>query len=1357
MMDTRCTMRLGWCVLMTAVAGAVAAGAGQERVTISLDEGWRAQRVNGPESLPTGRWRTVSLPHVFPSRHYQSAWYEKEFPGPTLPPQWRAVVEFGGVKYDSTVWLNGVRVGGHFGGYDAFTVDVTKALKPGTKNVLRIHCHDWTGVFSPGPRLVIPRDIRAARSFPRNRVLAPIGGRFSDFGLWDRVELHLVPPVRVARAFIETAVRDGRLTVRAEIENDTRQRATVTLRGRVLDATGAPVKTLPRQQATVPPGDSQPVRLSVPAKLSPWSPEDPYLHTLELTVRQSGKTIDVWRQRFGWRQLWREGPQFYLNGVPCIIRASAGWPVGLRTRDDIARFWRQIKGANCFAFRTHTQPWPERFYEVADEVGILLIPEGAVWNDDCSYRIDDPAFWRNYRTHIESMIRHLGNHACVVMWSLENEMYGGCLNERNVFATRQLADLVRFAQRLAPTQLVTLESDGDPLNSVDVIGIHYPWELPNVVAYPDDAYWLDEPIPKRHQYQTEPGGWWQWKRNKPLYLGEYLWCPDNTPGVGTVFFGDDAYAAPRRYHRLAKAEAWRFQTEAYRYYRVSGLCPWTLVEGGRLNPKDNPLYAAQREAMAPLAVYPVEWNTRFFGGRRVVRHVRVFNDSFHAAALQFRWAFTVAGKSAGEGVIPLQLHPCEFRELPVDLQVPVVSRRESAGLELTLWKEGKQVFAKTHSCSVWPSEPFPSPPPKAVLFDPTGVTARLVGKGWKVLKQLRDVPEDTRVLFVGVGAFPQTKQPSVARIGGESTPAQRLVALLRRGCTVVMLRQQAYPAGLLPVGLTDKHATLCFPTLPQHPVLAGINWTDLRYWAGDGEHGVSVNEPTRPVGGRALVVSGGKNGLATAPLCELPLGAGRVILCQLRVVEKANREPAARRLLTNLIRYAANPWPATRKVRKLTAPDRVWQRLKSTRVTLAGKERTGPEIRFSSGPLTTSQRALAQAALARGDTLYLHRPDAATVRALLPPDTRLELRRTPGSVARTGTSVLARHVLREDLYWLDLTRSYHPLPPATDMIDSALVCVPDLHAAVVIPAAKLQFSGPIVERRGKEIVCATVGEVSAVVDFGAGGPRLVGGTLGGTPAAGRFPIVDVRIDDVPEGQLALAGGAFRAYALRVAAPPGRHKLSLVFLNDANLGGEDRNLFVRSLLVQPAPGGEKLDFVTSPGAVVSFPAGRGTVLIDCLRWDDSPHADGRGRRALADLLTGLGAAFSLTAGSVVEAETMTVKPPRRWNQIRASELYLGTTGGAETTVEVVRAGRYAVDLVGWGTPCAGGYPVLQLLVNGRPVGKVELVGSSPQPQRLGVVSLPRGKVVLRVEFLNDLNAPPEDRNAHLDRLTFQRVE
>jgi beta-galactosidase len=322
---------------------------------------------------------------------YQRAWFRRSFTVPASLRGKRITLHFGGVKFNSRVYLNGNRVGGCFGGYEPFDVDVTEAVRFDGPNELLVGCHDWTGVFTPGKvEFRQGGNWDTIRGTPRDKILSPIGGLFESYGIWDDVVLRAHPAVYVQDVFIRPSVRRSELAVDFRVANDGPGEAAIELRA-VVEDHGKDVLQLPPARLVVGPGKTVSATIRQPWESPPlWSHHDPRLLHLRIEL-SSG---DVRRERFGFREFWTEGDRFFLNGTRVNLLATSWWPPRhAMTRDEIRKHWEAVKRMGCVAFRTHTQPWPSLHYEVADEVGLLVIVEGAVFNDDDAYRIDDPVFW----------------------------------------------------------------------------------------------------------------------------------------------------------------------------------------------------------------------------------------------------------------------------------------------------------------------------------------------------------------------------------------------------------------------------------------------------------------------------------------------------------------------------------------------------------------------------------------------------------------------------------------------------------------------------------------------------------------------------------------------------------------------------------------------------------------------------------------------------------------------------------------------------------------------------------------------------------------------------------------------------
>ncbi len=182
----------------------------------------------------------------------------------------------------------------------------------------------------------------------------------------------------------------------------------------------------------------------------------------------------------------------------------------------------------------------------------------------------------------------------------------------------------------------------------------------------------------------------RWPQSKPLYIGEFLWVPSIDPSWNTVFFGDRAYIDYHRYQNLAKAEAWKMQILGYRHDGVGGISPWTMIEGGPLDPS-NPLYQAHCYAYQHLAAYCHNYDRRFYAGTNVERQVEVYNDILEPSKLTLTWTLDVEGRAVDRGSRDLRLEPGEKKMLGVELKMPAVSRVTSAQWHVKLaarWPAG---------------------------------------------------------------------------------------------------------------------------------------------------------------------------------------------------------------------------------------------------------------------------------------------------------------------------------------------------------------------------------------------------------------------------------------------------------------------------------------------------------------------------------------------------------------------------------------------------------------------------------------------------------------------------------------------
>lgn len=436
---------------VAAELSASATQASRPRVAQVLDSGWRFRqndKLDGAQApaFDDGDWQVVSVPHTWnrvghylsdPASHVNRpdninkvqgiGWYRLKFtPGPEFNGQ-RAWLQFDAASRVAEVWLNGIRLGDHAGGFSRFRLDATRALRPGGVNVLVVK------VDNSAP----------ANNRPTGATLPLAGDFFIHGGLYRPVRLiatgavhvdmldHGGPGVYATTRSIEGGT--ATIAVRARITNDGRRTARPTAAIRLVDSDGRIVAER-SMRLTLAAGETSMVEqeLVVPGARLWHGVADPYLYHLVVDVRADrGISGDRIEQAFGIRQM-RFDPEkgFFLNGKPYPLKGvglhqdleGKGWAM---SEGDIAADVDLIRemGANSIRL-THYQHGPV-IHELADRYGLILwdeIPLVSVWTLGFTQKEASPELLANARQQLRELIRQNFNHPSVAVWGIANEV-----------------------------------------------------------------------------------------------------------------------------------------------------------------------------------------------------------------------------------------------------------------------------------------------------------------------------------------------------------------------------------------------------------------------------------------------------------------------------------------------------------------------------------------------------------------------------------------------------------------------------------------------------------------------------------------------------------------------------------------------------------------------------------------------------------------------------------------------------------------------------------------------------------------------------------------------------------------------
>lgn len=372
----------------------------------------------------------------------ERVWYRRTF---RVPAEWgsnRVLLNFGAVDWEAHIWLNGQELEPHRGGYDPFTREITEALAGHDEHELVV------GVFDPTD----------AGSQPIGKQLEKPNGIWytPSTGIWQTVWLEPVPATYLADVKIAPDLTSSQVVVAPRVDGAAEDH---TLRVTVLEGD----RTV--GEAAGPAGS--PLSVAI-ANAHPWSPDDPFLYDLRITLEESAQVVDEVTSYFGLRTLEVRPvdgvTRLVLNGKPVfqIGPLDQGfWPDGLYTApsDEALRYDVEMTKRMGFNLsRKHVKVEPDRWYYWCDKLGLL------VWQD-MPHNMRASQTGEQFETELRRMIAALENHPSIVMWVVFNEGWGQ-------YDTPRIVEVAREAD---PTRLVSNASGWTDKGVGDVIDIHvYP-------------------------------------------------------------------------------------------------------------------------------------------------------------------------------------------------------------------------------------------------------------------------------------------------------------------------------------------------------------------------------------------------------------------------------------------------------------------------------------------------------------------------------------------------------------------------------------------------------------------------------------------------------------------------------------------------------------------------------------------------------------------------------------------------------------------------------------------------------------------------------------------------------------------
>ena len=452
-------------------------------------------------------------------RNYMgTAWYRIRFEVPDFTDTRHVLIRFGAVDYFCEVYLNGVPIGSHEGGYTPFSFELTSAVRAGM-NELTLR------VIDP------PMDEQENRSlYPEmmyNEI--PHGKQnwyIQNSGIWQGVRIEFYPCIYIDRL-------DVTPNVSGEIQ------VNVRLAGVGLTAEGGAAAQQTHLQLSVYESSGKEV-LSISEALSPgnvislrggiknpllWGPENPSLYTLEATL--TGRSNHRRRVRFGFRKFETRDGKIFLNGKPFYIRGALDqdfYPETIHTpasEDFVRNMMLKAKALGINLLRCHLKVAHPVYLDVADELGLLVWAELPSWSD-CWFPSDHFAMRAAVRGQIMfgEILARDWNHPCIVVQTIMNESWG--INLKEPEQRKWLQDTFEQVRKtLAPLGRAVVDNspcEGNFHLQTDIEDFHQYYSMPDHAALWDD--WLAR-FASRAPWTFSPFGDAHRTGNEPLLVSEF--------------------------------------------------------------------------------------------------------------------------------------------------------------------------------------------------------------------------------------------------------------------------------------------------------------------------------------------------------------------------------------------------------------------------------------------------------------------------------------------------------------------------------------------------------------------------------------------------------------------------------------------------------------------------------------------------------------------------------------------------------------------------------------------------------------------------------------------------------------------
>jgi len=332
----------------------------------------------------------------------EAMWYHRTM---DIPEQWtgkRILLHFGGVDYESELFIDGQSAGIHYGGMCSFYHDITDFVQSGKTHHLILRVLDELKTAAQARGKQCNKFKSAGCSYTRTT------------GIWQTVWLEAADMYGLESVYTIPDFDNEQFTVIPRFH---------ALKNNMSFKVSVKEKSETVAEYIVKAAQAIAVNIKIPSAKS-WSPETPFIYNILFEVLdKGGNIIDSVNSYSGLRKIHIEGDRVYLNNKPLyqrLVLDQGFYPEGIWTAPSDNALREDIELSMKAGFngaRLHQKVFEERFYYWADKLGYLTWGESASWGCDVN-KVEDA---RNFLSEWREIVCRDRNHPSIITWTPLNE------------------------------------------------------------------------------------------------------------------------------------------------------------------------------------------------------------------------------------------------------------------------------------------------------------------------------------------------------------------------------------------------------------------------------------------------------------------------------------------------------------------------------------------------------------------------------------------------------------------------------------------------------------------------------------------------------------------------------------------------------------------------------------------------------------------------------------------------------------------------------------------------------------------------------------------------------------------------